>query len=73
MVVGECINLINGFICSSGKYQNYPCPYRNNTSKCTSSILVTNDMKKQWDEKGVVTIMDKEFLDDLRLEQQEQM
>ena len=73
MVVGECMNLKNGFVCSSGKYQNYPCPYQYSKNKCKSAIMVTEDMKRQWDEKGVVTIIDNELLEDLRIEQMEQM
>ena len=31
--IGDCVHLVNDFVCSHGKYQNYPCPYRSNTEK----------------------------------------
>ena len=56
MVVGECVHLVNSFICSEGKHQNYPCPYRMSCFKCPSCVIVTENMKKEWDETGVVLI-----------------
>lgn len=55
-VIGGCLHLCNGFICSEGKHQNYPCPYGSNISKCPCSIEVTEKMAKQWDEEGRVTL-----------------
>lgn len=53
--VGGCFHLVNDFVCSEGRYQNYPCPY-SNIDKCPCSIKVTEQMVKQWNEKGCVTI-----------------
>ena len=55
--IGGCLHLTNGFICSEGKHQNYPCPYTGNISKCPCSIEVTEKMAKQWQEEGRVTLM----------------
>jgi hypothetical protein len=48
MVIGECFHLVNSFICSEGKHQNYPCPYRGNFKQCPSYIRVTSDMSEQF-------------------------
>lgn len=50
--IGVCVHLVNGFVCSHGKHQNYPCPYRNNTTKCACCIPFTKQMEKQLKEKG---------------------
>jgi hypothetical protein len=55
MNIGECLHLVNSFICSEGKYQNYPCPY-SNINKCPYSIGVTEKMVEQWNEEGRVTL-----------------
>ena len=55
MKVSECLHLVNDFVCSEGKHQNYPCPY-SNISKCPCSIEVTEKMAKQWIEEGRVSI-----------------
>lgn len=54
--IGDCLNRHNGFLCSEGKYQNYPCPYGSNISKCPCSIEVTEKIAKQWQEEGRVTL-----------------
>lgn len=54
--IGGCLHLINDFICSEGRYQNYPCPYKSDINKCPCSIKVTAKMVEQWDEKGCVVI-----------------
>lgn len=54
--IGGCLNLSNGFICSEGRYQNYPCPYGSNINKCPCSIEVTEKMVKQWNEEGRITL-----------------
>ena len=59
MIVGECMHLINSFICTEGKHQNYPCPYRDNATKCSCSILVTEKMAEQWNNHGCVVISKK--------------
>lgn len=57
MKAGECMNLINSFVCSERRaHQNYPCPYRGNFSKCKYFVRVTKEMEKDWNEKGIVTI-----------------
>ena len=56
MKVGGCLHLSNGFVCSEGRYQNYPCPYGSNINKCPCSIEVTEKMAKQWNEEGRVTL-----------------
>lgn len=56
MVVGECLHLVNSFICTEGKYQNYPCPYRNDISKCCCSIKTTEEMIKQRQKNGCITM-----------------
>ena len=56
MKVGECFNLVNSFICSEGKNQNFPCPYRDNFKKCPSCITVTQDMVDQMEKQGWVNI-----------------
>ena len=56
IAVGSCLNLSNGFICSEGRYQNYPCPYGSDIDRCPCSIKVTEKMAKQWNEEGRVTL-----------------
>ena len=46
----------NSFICTQGKHQNYPCPYRNDYSKCPSCITVTEQMEKDYRENGYVCV-----------------
>ena len=55
ITVGDCLHLCNGFVCSEGKHQNYPCPY-NDIDKCPCSIKVTEKMAKQWNEEGRVSL-----------------
>lgn len=55
MKTGECIHLASSFICTHGKHQNFLCPYKK-YEKCPSSIIVTEDMEKSWNEKGFVHI-----------------
>ena len=54
--VGGCLNLANDFVCSEGRYQNYPCPYGSDIDRCPCSIKVTEKMAKQWNEEGRVTL-----------------
>ena len=54
--IGGCIHLVNDFVCSEGRYQNYPCPYKSDINKCPCSIGVTEKMVKQWNEEGQVVI-----------------
>lgn len=56
MKVGECIHLVSGFICTEGKYQNYPCPFQGNMGKCACSIPVTEKMVEQWNSQGYVSL-----------------
>ena len=58
--IGECLHLINSFVCSEGKHQNYPCPY-SNIHQCPCSIEVTEKMAKQWQEEGRVTLRREEL------------
>ena len=53
--IGECIHNKSG-ICSCGKYQNYPCQYKNNIDCCYCSHAITEDIKKQWETKGYYII-----------------
>ena len=55
-MIGTCLHLMNGFICSEGKHQNHPCPYRNDIHNCISSIKVTKEMVEQLNEKGYISI-----------------
>jgi hypothetical protein len=50
--IGSCVHLVNDFVCSHGKYQNYPCPYRSNAEKCPCYVAFTEQMEKQLNEKG---------------------
>lgn len=50
--IGDCVHLVNDFVCSHGKHQNYPCPYRSNTEKCPCCVAFTEQMGKQLKEKG---------------------
>lgn len=54
MKVGQCIYLINDFVCSDGKYQNFPCPFRNSGCVCSSAVIVTQEMKDKWEKTGIV-------------------
>lgn len=56
MIAGECLHLAGSFICSDKIHQNYPCPYRNDISKCPHSIVITEQMKEQYDNHGCVTV-----------------
>ena len=56
MDAGQCMNLINGFVCSEGEYRNYPCPYANDIRKCKNSIVVAEEMARQWETKGYVAL-----------------
>ena len=56
MVAGECMHLVNSFLCMEGEFQNYPCPYRFNFCKCRCFVRVTPTMAKAWNEKGVVVL-----------------
>lgn len=58
--VGSCFHLINDFICSEGKYQNYPCPYRNSTNKCPCFAAITKEMVESWDRCGYMQMPVKE-------------
>jgi hypothetical protein len=53
MKVGQCVHLVSDFICTEGKHQNYPCPYRDNISKCSCSMTVTTEMAEQFNNNGV--------------------
>lgn len=53
--VGQCLHLVSDFICSEGKYQNYPCPYCD-ISKCPNAIVITEEMVKQWQTKGYIHV-----------------
>lgn len=56
MKEGQCIHLVSDFICTEGKHQNYPCPYRNDPYNCIYSIRVTKEMVEQFKETGCVSI-----------------
>lgn len=53
---GQCLHLVNDFICTEGKHQNYPCPYRYDIYNCICSIEVTKEMVEQLRETGCVSI-----------------
>ena len=53
--IGVCVHLVIDFVCSHGKHQNYPCPYRNNTSKCAECVPFTERMAEDWKTKGYFT------------------
>ena len=53
---GSCLHLVNDFICTEGKHQNYPCPYRNDIHNCICSIKITKEMVEQLKETGCVSI-----------------
>ena len=55
--IGKCLHLVNDFICSEGKHQNYPCPYRYDIHNCICSIKVTREMVEQLNENGYVNII----------------
>lgn len=59
--IGGCFHLVNDFVCSEGRYQNYPCPYKNNIDKCPCSIEVTERIAKQWNEEGKVVFLPSEL------------
>lgn len=54
MKVGQCIHLVSDFICTEGKYQNYPCPYRDNINKCPCPITVTTEMAEQFNNTKLI-------------------
>lgn len=56
MKEGQCLHLVNGFVCSEGKYQNYPCPYRYDIHNCVCSIKVTKEMVEQYKTTGRIII-----------------
>ena len=56
MKAGECIHLANGFVCTEKPWQNYPCPFRSDFSKCAQCFVVTALMEAQWIENGVVMV-----------------
>lgn len=52
----QCLNCLNGFVCSERKaYQNYPCPYQN-LNKCPQYIPITKEMIEQWEKTGCICI-----------------
>lgn len=53
--IGVCIHLVVDFVCSYGKHQNYPCPYRNKTSGCSSCVPFTERMAEELNAKGYFT------------------
>ena len=55
-IIGTCVHMANGFICTEGKHQNYPCPYRNDIHNCICSIKWTKEMVEQLNETGCVSI-----------------
>lgn len=59
-VVGECFHMINGFLCTEGKHQNYPCPYGDKANQCSCFIPITREMVEQWEEHGCIHIPVKE-------------
>lgn len=50
--IGVCVHLVNDFVCSHGVHQNYPCPYRNNTEKCSCFVAFTESMAEELKDKG---------------------
>ena len=55
-LVGTCVHMLNGFICSEGKHQNHPCPYRNDPHNCICSVKWTKEMVEQLNETGHINI-----------------
>ena len=49
---GNCMHLVSDFICTHGKHQNFPCPYRNDPKRCGCSVIITKQMETDWREKG---------------------
>lgn len=56
MKVGECFHLVNSFICSEGKNQNFPCPHRCDFQKCTSFVPVKQEMVDQMNNQGWTSV-----------------
>ena len=56
VVIGECFHLVNSFICSEGKHQNFPCPYQGDFKKCPNCIVTTQSMVDQMDKHGFVSM-----------------
>ena len=56
MIVGECLHLVNSFICSEGKNQNFPCPYKGDFKKCHNCVVVTDSMMVQMNTYGYVNL-----------------
>lgn len=51
---GQCLNCLNGYICSERKaHQNYPCPFQD-LKKCPCYIPITPEMVKQWETNGYI-------------------
>ena len=57
--VGSCFHLINDFICTEGKHQNYPCPYLD-MEKCPCFTAITKEMAESWDRCGYMQMSVKE-------------
>ena len=53
--IGACVHLVNNFVCSSGKHQNYPCPFRYDFSKCRCFVPFDQEMKNKLETKGYFT------------------
>lgn len=56
-LIGTCVHMMNGFICSEGKHQNYPCPYRHDIYNCICSVKWTKEMVEQLNETGHISII----------------
>lgn len=66
---GSCLHLVNDFICSEGKHQNYPCPYRNDIHNCICSLRATKEMVEQYKSTGCLCITyDRGMKDSYKLE-----
>ena len=55
-MIGTCLHCFDGHICSEGKYEGKPCPYRHDIYNCVSSIKVTKEMVEQLNEHGCISI-----------------
>lgn len=59
-IIGDCVHLVNNFVCSCGKYQNYPCPFKGDFTKCKNFVPFTQKMLDDVKTKGYFTFEPKE-------------
>ena len=59
--IGSCVHLVIDYVCTCGKHQNYPCPYREDFSKCNNFVPFTQKMLDDVKTKGYFTYEPKEI------------